>query len=61
MEFYDVGADVYTLGMCAWWVPDFAVDRYQDVLARLDGHIRTHGSFTAHSTRTLIEARRRPR
>lgn len=58
MEFYDIGAVVYILRKCVWWVPDFTVDRYRDTLHRLDDHIRTHGRFTAHSTRTLIEARR---
>lgn len=24
MEFFDIGAVVYTLRKCAWWVPDFA-------------------------------------
>lgn len=61
MEFFDVGAVVYILRKCAWWVPDFTVDRYRDQLVRLDAHIREHGAFVAHSTRTLIEARRPPR
>jgi SAM-dependent methyltransferase len=58
MQFFDIGAVVYTLRKCVWWVPDFTVDRYRHTLERLDRHIRTHGHFTAHSTRTLIEARR---
>jgi hypothetical protein len=57
MRFYDIGAVVYILRKCVWWVPDFTVDRYQDALQRLDQHLRTHGHFTAHSTRSLIEAR----
>ncbi len=61
MEFGDIGAVVYTLRMCVWWVPDFDVDRYRDTLLRLDRHIRRHGPFVAHSTRTLVEARRRER
>jgi hypothetical protein len=60
MEFFDIGAVVYILRKCVWWVPGFTVDRYRDRLQRLDGHIRTHGAFVAHSTRTLIEARRTP-
>ncbi len=56
MEFFDIGAVVYILRKCIWWVPDFSVDRYQGALKRLDAHIREHGSFVAHSTRTLIEA-----
>ncbi|GIF74026.1 methyltransferase domain-containing protein [Asanoa siamensis] len=58
MEFFDVGAVVYILRTCVWWVPGFTVDRYRERLARLDAHIRSHGSFVAHSTRTLIEATR---
>ena len=61
MEFYDIGAVVYILRKCVWWVPDFTVDRYREPLRRLDAHLREHGVFRAHSTRTLIEARRRPR
>jgi hypothetical protein len=61
MEFFDIGAVVYILRKCVWWVPDFTVDRYRDDLMRLDAHIREHGAYRAHSTRTLFEARRRPR
>jgi SAM-dependent methyltransferase len=61
MEFFDVGAVVYVLRKCVWWVPGFTVDRYRQALERLDAHIRTHGVFVAHSTRTLIEGRRLPR
>jgi SAM-dependent methyltransferase len=61
MEFFDIGAVVYILRKCVWWVPDFEVERYPDVLQRLDVEIRRHGAFVAHSTRTLIEARRPPR
>jgi SAM-dependent methyltransferase len=61
MEFFDIGAVVYILRKCAWWVPDFTVDRYREALARLDAYIREHGAFVAHSSRTLIEASRTPR
>ena len=57
MRFHDIGAVVYILRKCVWWVPDFTVDRYLDPLRRLHTHIQTEGAFTAHSTRTLIEAR----
>ncbi|MEV4620531.1 SAM-dependent methyltransferase [Asanoa sp. NPDC049573] len=57
MEFFDIGAVVYILRKCTWWVPDFSVDRYRAALESLDGHIREHGAFVAHSTRTLIEAK----
>ena len=58
MEFFDVSAVVYVLRKCVWWVPDFSVERYRATLQRLDEDIRAHGPFVAHSTRTLIEARR---
>lgn len=58
MEFFDVGAVVWILRKCVWWVPDFSVDRYRDRLAALDDMIRASGCFVAHSTRHLIEARR---
>jgi hypothetical protein len=57
MEFFDIGAVVYILRKCVWWLPDFTVERYREALERLDGHIREHGAFVAHSTRTLFEAR----
>ena len=61
MEFFDVGAIVYILRKCVWWVPDFSVDRYRDVLRQLDADIRAHGPLVAHSTRTLFDAIRKPR
>lgn len=61
MEFHDIGAVVYILRKCIWWVPDFSVQGYRGALARLDARIRKEGPFLAHSTRTLFEARRPPR
>jgi SAM-dependent methyltransferase len=61
MECFDVGAVVYLLRKCVWWVPDFTVERYREPLRRLDAHIRAHGAFVAHSSRTLVEACRVPR
>jgi len=58
MEFYDIGAVVWILRKCVWWVPDFSVERYHDKLVELDTRIRTEGAFLAHSTRHLIEAQR---
>jgi len=58
MEFFDIGAVVYTLRKCVWWVPGFSVDRYRDRLVELDARIRADGGFVAHSTRHLIEAAR---
>lgn len=56
MEFFDVGAVVYILRKCVWWVPDFTVQRYVDQLRALDAHIRREGPFIAHSTRLLVRA-----
>lgn len=61
VAFFDIGAVVYILRKCVWWVPDFTVERYREALERLDAHIREHGAFMAHSTRTLVEATRVPR
>ncbi|GIF09132.1 class I SAM-dependent methyltransferase [Actinoplanes siamensis] len=58
MEFFDIGAVVYILRKCVWWVPDFTIDRYRTALERLDAYIREHGVFVSHSARTLIEAKR---
>lgn len=58
MEFFDVGAVVWILRKCVWWVPDFSVARYRDRLRDLDTAIRRDGPFVAHSTRQLIEAAR---
>jgi SAM-dependent methyltransferase len=60
MEFYDVGAVVWILRKCVWWVPGFEVARYEPQLRALDASIRDAGPFVAHSSRTLFEARRRP-
>ncbi|WP_229071105.1 class I SAM-dependent methyltransferase [Actinoplanes sp. DH11] len=58
MELFDIGAVVWLLRKCVWWVPDFSTARYHDRLVELDALIRERGAFVAHSTRTLIEARR---
>lgn len=58
MEFYDVGAVVWTLRKCPWWVPGFTAERFREKLRAMDTHIREHGAFVAHSTRHLIEAER---
>lgn len=58
MEFYDVGAVVWILRKCVWWVPDFTVARYEGALRALDEQLRAGEPFVAHSTRHLVEARR---
>jgi hypothetical protein len=58
MEFFDIGAVVWILRKCVWWVPDFTIAKYMDKLQELDTRIRTNGPFVAHSTRHLLEAMR---
>lgn len=58
MAFFDVGAVVWILRKCVWWVPDFTVGRYREQLLELDRLIRDRGPFVAHSTRHLLELRR---
>ena len=58
MEFFDVGAVVWILRKCVWWVADFDVDRCREQLLAMDEIIRRDGSFVAHSARHLIRARR---
>lgn len=60
MEFHDIGAIVWILRKCVWWVPDFTVQRYRPTLLRLDARMRAGEPVVAHSTRHLIEARREP-
>jgi len=58
MEFYDIGAVVWILRKCVWWVPDFSIDRYLVTLLRLDAQMRRGAPVVATSTRHLIDARR---
>lgn len=58
MEFHDVGAIVWILRKCVWWVPDFTVDKYEGKLRTLDAQMRAGHPFVAHSTRHLIDAHR---
>ncbi|MEO6997235.1 MAG: SAM-dependent methyltransferase, partial [Terracoccus sp.] len=58
MEFHDIGAVVWILRKCVWWVPNFSVVTYLDRLRDLDRAMRSGEPFVAHSTRHLIEARR---
>lgn len=58
MEFFDVGAIVWILRKCVWWVPDFSVERYEQTLRSLDARMRAGEPFLAHSTRHLIECRK---
>ena len=58
MMFHDVGAVVWILRKCVWWVPDVSARKYRDALLALDGRMRRGEPFVAHSTRHLVEARR---
>lgn len=58
IEIYDVGAVVYLLRKCPWWVPDFHVEKYREKLRELHERIQEEGMFIAHSSRTLFEARK---
>ncbi|MTE17684.1 methyltransferase domain-containing protein [Streptomyces sp. TRM43335] len=58
MEFFDVGAVIYFLRKVIWAVPGFTVERYRSRLRELHGKIEAEGPFVAHSSRTLVEARK---
>lgn len=58
-EFFDVGAVVYYLRKVVWMVPGFTAERYEDALRDLHEQIEREGRYVAHSTRFLLEARRR--
>lgn len=59
IEIRDVAAAVYLLRKVIWWVPGFTVEGHLDRLRDLHELIERDGPFVAHSTRHLIEARRR--
>ncbi|MFK5690628.1 class I SAM-dependent methyltransferase [Ornithinimicrobium sp. LYQ92] len=56
MEFHDIGAVVWILRKCVWWVPDFSVATYLPQLRRLDERMRAGDPVVAHSTRHLVDA-----
>lgn len=58
MEFLDIGAVVYFLRKVIWTVPGFTVEKYRERLRQLHELIADQGAFVAHSSRTLIEARK---
>jgi SAM-dependent methyltransferase len=57
MEFHDIGAVVWILRKCVWWVPDFDPVLDRDRLLEMDAMLRAGEPFVAHSARHLIEAR----
>lgn len=58
MEFHDIGAVIWILRKCVWWVPDFSVQKYRRQLVKLDGQMQGGEPFVTYSTRHLIDARR---
>jgi hypothetical protein len=48
VEFFDVGAVVWILRKCVWWVPDFSVQKYRRKLHELDAQMRD--GRTVHSS-----------
>ena len=58
MRFYDIASVIVFLRKVIWTVPGFTVERYRPQLAKLHDRIQADGSFTAHSQRFLIEARK---
>ncbi|MET9343098.1 class I SAM-dependent methyltransferase [Nonomuraea sp. NPDC003804] len=58
MEFFDIGAVVYFLRKVIWIVPGFTVEAHRDRLRDLHERIAKDGSFVAHASRVLIEARK---
>ncbi|TCP50760.1 methyltransferase family protein [Tamaricihabitans halophyticus] len=58
VEFFDIGAVVYFLRKVIWTVPGFTTDAYRDELYAMHQRIESEGAFIAHSSRTLIEARK---
>lgn len=57
MELSDIGAVIWILRKCVWWVPDFSVENYEATLRAMDDELRRGQPFVAHSTRHLIVAR----
>lgn len=58
MEFHDIAAVVHFLRKVVWMVPGFTVEAYLPQLRALHERIESDGSFVAHSTRHLFEARK---
>jgi SAM-dependent methyltransferase len=59
LEFFDVGAVIYFLRKLSWVVPGFTVAKYRDKLLALHQQIEAEGAFVTHTSRALIEARKR--
>ncbi|MGK9148754.1 class I SAM-dependent methyltransferase [Plantibacter flavus] len=58
IEFHDIGAVVWFLRKVIWMVPGFTSAAYEERLREIHASLETDSPFVAHSTRTLIEARK---
>ncbi|MEU0423605.1 methyltransferase domain-containing protein [Streptomyces canus] len=58
IEFHDIAAVVHFLRKVVWMVPGFTVAEYEPRLRSLHERIESEGSFVAHSSRHLLEARK---
>ncbi|HET6452880.1 MAG TPA: class I SAM-dependent methyltransferase [Armatimonadota bacterium] len=54
----DIGAIVYQVRACPWWVEDFTAEKYRDRLLAMHKHIEKHGGFESTETRLLVVARK---
>ncbi|GEK80532.1 class I SAM-dependent methyltransferase [Agrococcus baldri] len=61
-EYRDVGAIVWILRKCPWWVPGFDADvrrgRHDATLRALDAELRASVPFVAHASRHLMRLRK---
>jgi SAM-dependent methyltransferase len=59
IQFFDVAAVVHFLRKVIWTVPGFTVEEYRDRLRDIHDIIQRDGAFVSHSSRILLEARKR--
>jgi len=55
MQFNDIGALVYYLSHVPWIVPDFKVEKYQQVLLKLEQQLKDKGALVYTQKRFLLE------
>ncbi|MFC0675358.1 methyltransferase domain-containing protein [Brachybacterium hainanense] len=58
IEYHDVGAIVWILRKCPWWVPGFTAGEHLPRLRELDARLRVGEPFVDASTRHLVRAHR---
>lgn len=54
--YLDIGAVVYQVRACPWWVEDFTVERYRSRLLAMHRHIEKHGGFETTESRLIVTA-----